>query len=72
MKKNSIFLYENERGFESWADLISQEDEISDLRALELEYMKYGFSLSFSEYENLTKIWKKKKLKKFKNYLIQN
>lgn len=62
IEDQSIFMYKNQRGFESWVDLISQEDEISDLKALELEYMKYGFSISFDEFDNLTK-YEKKELK---------
>lgn len=55
VEDNSIFMYKNKRGFESWLELIDQEDEVSDLRALELEYMKYGLSLSFSDFEDLSK-----------------
>lgn len=55
VEEDSIFMYKNARGFESWIELIDQEEEISDLRALELEYMKYGLSLSFSGLEDLSK-----------------
>ncbi len=55
VEDNAIFMYKNQRGFESWIELIDQEEEISDLRALELEYMKYGISLSFDDLENLSK-----------------
>ncbi len=55
VEDNSIFMYKNNRGFESWLELIDQEDEVSDLRALELEYMKYGLSLSFADLEDLSK-----------------
>lgn len=55
VEDNSIFMYKNRRGFESWLELIDQEDEVSDLRALELEYMKYGLSLSFTDLEDLSK-----------------
>lgn len=63
IEEDSIFMYKNQRGFESWIDLISQEDEISDLKALELEYMKYGLSISFSQYEDLNKYEQKELIK---------
>jgi hypothetical protein len=55
VEEDSIFMYKNARGFESWLELIDQEEEVSDLRALELEYMKYGLSLSFAPLEDLGK-----------------
>lgn len=55
VEEDSIFMYKNARGFESWLELIDQEEEVSDLRALELEYMKYGLSLSFASFEDLSK-----------------
>jgi hypothetical protein len=65
VEEDSIFMYKNARGFESWLELIDQEDEVSDLRALELEYMKYGLSLSFGSLEDLGKT-ESKELKELK------
>jgi hypothetical protein len=64
IEEDSVFMYKNARGFESWIELIDQEEEVSDLRALELEYMKYGLSLSFSDFEDLSKT-EVKELKQF-------
>ncbi|MCH3916360.1 MAG: hypothetical protein LKE40_02555 [Spirochaetia bacterium] len=47
IEDSSIFIYEGARGFESWVDLLDQDDETGDLAALEKEYMRYGYSIDF-------------------------
>jgi len=59
VEDNSIFAYAGDHGFESWVDLLDQDDNTSDLLALEKEYMRYGYSLDFVEKSELTPLERK-------------